>query len=136
MKVILFCAAGQPLGRVMETRIHLELPEMETRQVDSMEILAQTLCRPLNQVAVILMVDPEKRDVLKLLDSKDMISGIHLIFMMDPVQRSTLSPLALQLKTSFIGTTDGIDDVLSVLKKVLVRICLRNRIFPDPKIGI
>lgn len=133
MKIIIFCSSQSELSTSVERRILLELPDIKTQRVCSMETLIQKLCRPLNQIAVIIMLEVDESAISQLTTYKPILDHIYLIFMMTEDKRSSLLPLALQLSTSFIGNPEGLDDILSVLKKIVMRIRLRNNIFTDLK---
>ncbi|WP_289019663.1 hypothetical protein [Desulfobacter postgatei] len=134
MKVIIFCSSQSELGTAVEKRILLELSNIETQQVGSMDTLIQKLCRPLNQIAVIIMLDVDERAISQLSDYKPILDHIYLILVMKEDKRPSLLPLALQLSTSFIGNPEGLDNIISVLKKIVMRIHLRNNIFTDFKL--
>ncbi|MDD4274033.1 MAG: hypothetical protein PHG14_09950 [Desulfobacter postgatei] len=99
-----------------------------------MDTLIQKLCRPLNQIAVIIMLDVDERAISQLSAYKPILDHIYLILVMKEDKRPSLLPLALQLSTSFIGNPEGLDNIISVLKKIVMRIHLRNNIFTDFKL--
>jgi len=128
MNVALFCPSQSEFNKELERRILMELSDIETLQVSSMDNLIQRLCRPLNQIAAIVMLDVDEKAISQLITYKSLLDCIYLIFVMEEDRRPSLLPLALQLRTSFIGNTEGLDDILSVLKKIFLRIQLRKSV--------
>jgi len=66
--------------KTFEKKIRFDLPVVEIRWVGSMGALSQTLCRPLNQIAVIVILDAREQEIAHLLKLKSILDDICLIF--------------------------------------------------------
>lgn len=97
----------------------------------AIDVLSQNLCLPLNQIKVIVMLDPGEKEILALLEFISILNDTHFFIVTQKKDYSSFLPVVLQLNPGFIGNPYGFEDILSVLKKVVMRLQKRNSIPGD-----
>ncbi len=118
MNIILFTDAPQGMGTTLEQRIQNQLPRMQVEIVDSIGLIAQRLCRPLNGISVIILFIASESQIEQLLAIQPFFDDIRLILIFPDTNR-TMMAKGLQLDPCFISYLHSdLNDITSVLEKI------------------
>ncbi len=121
MKLLLFGDISNEQIRRLQRLVNNQLPGIHVKPIISFENLLRHLRKPLHRVAAIVMFLSSEEAIGQVLGLKALLRDTRLILVLTDNDKKTLS-MALQLNPSFISYLEmGVNDILSVLRKIFIR---------------
>ena len=118
MKLILYTGEKTDPGKTLEKLIQDQLPIIQMETLGSVDGLSRILCRPLNQISVIIIFVNCEEDLHGFLALTPLFDNIRRILIL-PGRAEGMVALGLQLNPCFITYLDNdFLDIISVLKKI------------------
>lgn len=94
---------------------------IENETVSSLEDLLATLCRPLNEISVVIAVPFPLQDLKDLVEMAPVFDRVRMILVL-PERSQKLLALGTKLSPSFVTYRDNdVKDIISVLNKIKKR---------------
>ncbi len=118
MKLLIYSAQNQGIGKNLANRVHHEFPQILIDEVNSIKRLSDKLCRPLHGITVIIVNICDQKEIIILQNLKPLLENIRLILVL-PSRAKNMMKLGLELYPSFTCYSDSdFNDIKLVLEKL------------------
>ena len=119
MKTILYANRMDNIGEKLENIIHAQVPGIQVKTCNSIELFSEMLRQPLNNISVVVLMVTTRDELVHFYLMKLLFDNIRIILILPDRHKDTLA-LSLKLKTSFISYIDSdLLDVTAVLGQIL-----------------
>ena len=119
MKTVLYTNGIEHIEEKLTNIIHTQVPGIQVKICNSIELVSQIFRQPLNNVSVVILLVASKDELIQFNLMSALFDNIRVILILPDRQKDMLA-LGLKLKTSFVTYIDSdLQDVASVLGKIL-----------------
>lgn len=119
MKAVLYVNRVDNVGERLENIIHTQVPQIQVKICNSIDLFSQILRQPLNNISVVILLVASKNELIQFNHMETFFDNIRIILILPDRRKDTLA-LGLKLKTSFISYVDSdLQDVAAVLGQIL-----------------
>ncbi|MCK5100129.1 MAG: hypothetical protein KAR45_18610, partial [Desulfobacteraceae bacterium] len=102
MKTVLYTNGIEHIEEKLTNIIHTQVPGMQVKTCNSIELLSKIFRQPLNNVSVVILLIASKDELVQLNLMNTLFDNIRVILILPDRQKDMLA-LGLKLKTSFVS---------------------------------
>lgn len=118
MKTIFYTDEKEYSEKLLGSEFLESIPDIEYEKISSLKRLSSILCKPLNEIAVIIAATSSVKELADLVEMKTLLDNIRVILILPDRSRHALI-LGSKLSPSFITYRENdAKDIISVLNKI------------------
>ncbi len=118
MKTVLYADRIDNAGERLENIIHTQVPQIQVKTCNSIDLFTELLRQPLNNISVVILLITSRDELVQFNLIQTFFDNIRVILILPDRQKDTLA-LGLKLKTSFISYVDSdLQGIASVLEQI------------------